>query len=47
MAEGGVVRQLNTAEMPNVPSSPDESVHLRERGREFARTWKNNPLHFH
>jgi hypothetical protein len=45
MAEGGVVRQLNTMEMPDVPSTPDESVHLRERGREFARSWKNIPHH--
>ena len=41
MAEGGVVRQLNTMEMPDVPSTPDESVHLRERGRNLPAVGKH------
>jgi cyclic beta-1,2-glucan synthetase len=45
MAGGGVIRQANVADVREFSPTPDNRVHLRERGRELARSWKTIPHH--
>jgi cyclic beta-1,2-glucan glucanotransferase len=44
MAEGGVVREIRPAGSGPIPlPTADETVNLRERGRQLAQNWKNLP----
>jgi hypothetical protein len=44
MAEGGVVREMRPVGLEPIPlPTSDDSNHLRERGEQLARSWKNIP----